>query len=433
MKRKMSLFLCIVLTLSLFTSFAAFAREDAPVEIRVAWWGDTVRHELYNKILDGFESKYPHITLVREPSSWNDYWDKLAIQTGGGNAPDFMGMHAQYASDYIGRGVVAPLDGFIADGTIDLTGWQENVVNTGVVNGVNYMVPMGITFSCHFVNEGILKELGITIPDMDWTWDDVKTIGIEAREKLDAAGKTETWLMTDTSTTVNFWRYYVRQQGRELYTEDGNIGFTVEDAQSFWEMYKEFRELGIVPDPATAAEFANATLEDSAFSRDMVLSNTVPVNQYKLYRSTFPEKDILIVRNPVSANQPVGEYPEGAHFAISAGAAPEKQKAAALLLNYWVNTEESLALFKLDQGVPGNQNLQNAYIENLDEYQKEILEYVNMAFEFATASTFPLRGASEIDALFKSIGEQVQFDILDPATAAQKFYDEAVAIIEKNK
>lgn len=466
MKRKIALVLCIVMGCSLMLSACSDAgsgtadatttaadadateapddesEDDASsatdstgeaVEIRATWWGDTGRHELYNSIIDEFEKVHTNVTVVREPGTWVDYWDKLSVQTAGGNAPDFIGMHPQFASDYIGRGLVAPLDSYIEDGTIDLSGWQEGVVNTGVIGGVNYMVPMGITYSVTFVNEGLFNELGITVPSVDWTWEDVKTIGIEAREKLDAAGMNNSWLVNDATSTLQYWRYYLRQLGKEIYTEDGEINFLPEDVESYFVMFNEFRELGIIPDAATSTEYANATLEDSLFSRDMVMVYSVPVNQYKLYSTTFPDKELSIVRNPVAEGKSVGEYPEGAHFAVFAGSPDDKKLGAAQLLNFWVNTPEALSLFGLDQGVPGNETLKDAYTDGLDEYQLEILSFAEDLSKIATPSTYPPVGASEVDALFKSLGEQVSFGMLEPADAAQQFYDEAVEIVAKSK
>src|SRR5690606_34651327 len=58
-----------------------------PVELRIAWWGGDARHQMYNAILDNFEKEYPHITVLREFTDWGPYWEKLATQTAGGNAP----------------------------------------------------------------------------------------------------------------------------------------------------------------------------------------------------------------------------------------------------------------------------------------------------------------------------------------------------------
>lgn len=406
-----------------------------PVEIRAAWWGDTNRHALYQQILDAFVAEYPHVTVVPEPTSWTDYWDKLQTQSAGGNAPDFMGMHPQYASDYIRRDILEPLDPFIADGVITTDGWAEGTLATGVLNGVNYMMAMGVTFSSNFVNLGILEDIGMDAPPFDYSWDDQLEWGQEVRTALDAAGMTDTFVSNDDSSNLNSWRYFVRQQGREVYTADGEIGFTVEDAEKYWTLYNQFRELRIVPDAATTTEYFNATLEDSLFSHDKAIIVRVPVNQYKLYRTTFPDKNVGIIRNQTegSYGTEVGEFPEGAHFAVSAKTSDDKKLAAAQLLNYWLNTETGLSIFGLDQGVPGNLALAPAYEANLDEYQIEIKNFVETLSEIGTPTTFPAAGASEVDATFRLLGDEVSFGQKTPAEAAQELYDQAVAIIERSK
>ena len=81
------------------TSQEADAGENGDVvEIRFTWWGDTTRNEMYNQICDRFEEANPDIKVIRESGSWNDYWDKLATQVAGGNAPDVISMHVQYIS-----------------------------------------------------------------------------------------------------------------------------------------------------------------------------------------------------------------------------------------------------------------------------------------------------------------------------------------------
>jgi len=427
MKKTLALLLALFLLLPLCTS--ALAGEST--EIRAAWWGDTKRFDLYNSIVAEFLKVNSDIKVVSEPVSWTDYWDKLSVQVAGGNAPDFMGMHPQFASDYINRGMVEPLDQYIKDGIISTEGWAQGTINTGVIDGVTYMMPMGVTFTSVFVNEGLFKELGIDAPAFDWTWDNMTEIGLKARAALDAAGKTDVWLMNDFSTNINSFRYFVRQNGRELYDVNGDINFTAEDAEKWFTMWKGFRDAGIIPDAATATEYATATLEDSTFSRGMVLLTQVPINQLKLYRTTFPDKTVSAIRIPSLTGGKVGEFPEGAHFAIYAKSSPEKKLAAAKLINFWLNTEAALGIFGLDQGVPGNLSLKDAYMAKLDENQLVILDFVNKLSEIATPTIYPPTGASEIDALFKSIGEAVQFDSKTPADAAKELFDSAVAIRSK--
>jgi multiple sugar transport system substrate-binding protein len=403
------------------------------VEIRAAWWGDTGRNDLYQQITGRFEADNPDVKVICEPVSWTDYWDKLAVQTSSNNAPDFMGMHPQYAADYIGRGKIEPLQQYIDSGALNMEGWPEGVINTGSVNGTLYMLAMGVTFSSVFVNDGLFEQLGVTKPGFDWNWDDMKTIGTDTRAKLDAAGMDSSWFMADLSNNLNSWRYFVRQNGHEIYTADGEIGFTLEDVTDWWTMYTEFRQLGIVPDAATTTEYSTATLEDSLFSRDKVLAILVPVNQFKLYSTTFPDKKLSIIRNPSAAGKAVGEFPEGAHFAISSASAPEKKAAAARLMNFWINSAASLELFGLDQGVPGNTSLSDSYMPNLDEYQLQIYDFVEKLSEIGTPSTFPAAGATEVDALFKSIAESISFEQTTVEDGAQQFFEQAKTIVADNK
>ena len=204
-------------------------------------------------------------------------------------------------------------------------------------------------------------------------------------------------------------------------------------AEKWFTMFNEFRQLGIVPDAATTTEYFNATLEDSLFSRDKVLIARVPVNQYKLYCTTFPDKTVGIIRNQTAGSMgtAVGEFPEGAHFAVSANTTPEKKLAAAQLLNFWVNTDTGLSIFGLDQGVPGNLDKADAYAAGLDEYQVDIQEFVGTLSAIGTPSTFPPAGASEVDAAFKALAEEVQFGYKEPAAAAEEFYNQAVEILSK--
>ncbi|MDR2096883.1 MAG: extracellular solute-binding protein [Treponema sp.] len=400
-------------------------------EIRAVWWGDTKRHELYNKIIDEFQKANTDITVIREPTSWADYWEKLSIQTASGAAPDFLGAHPQYAADYVSRGVYEPLDKYVSDGIITTEGWQKGILDTGRYNGIFYMVPMGVTFTSVFVNLGAFEQLGVTPPGMNWSWEDMKTIGLQLRKALDAAGRKNAWLIGDASGTINTFRYYVRQNGRENYDAKGNVNFTLKIVEDWWTMWKEFRDLGIVPDPATSTEYANATLEDSLFSRDMVQTIIVPVNQYKLYCTTFPNKKVGIIRNPTYPGKAVGEFPEGAHFAVNGKTTEPKKLAAAKLINFWVNDRRGLALFGLDQGVPGNASLADAYIPNLDDYQKKIVGFVEELSKIGTPTIAPPGGASEIDSLFANTAERIQFGQMTPAQAAKEFYEKAVDIRKK--
>lgn len=415
---------------------AAITPVVTPVEIRAAWWGDARRNDLYNLIIDAFQAENEGITVLREPVGWADYWSRLTVQAAGGELPDFMGMHAQFASDYLGRGVIEPLDSFIEDGVIDITNMSESAVNTGVVDGVTYMLPMGITLQCFIINETLFEEIGIGVPSFDWTWDDLKTIGLEVRTALDAAGKQNSWLIGDSSGALQMFRYWVRQrnEGRDIYDKDGNIAFTEQDAATWFAYWNDLRQNGVVPDAATGVEFAAVAMADSLFARGRVLATNIPINQYQLWLLALPaESEISAIRNPSKVGGAIGEFAEGAHFAISSTTTPERKLAAAKLMNFWLNTETATELFRLDQGVPANTKMAEFLKSILDEQQVPILDFVEKLLPQAGTILFPPIGAGEVSSLFSTIAQEVQFDQITPEVAGARLVSEGQAIIDGHR
>jgi multiple sugar transport system substrate-binding protein len=396
--------------------------------IRAFYWGDTKRFELYRSILDQFEAANPDVSVNMETASWADFWDKLSVQTGGKNVPDFMGMHVQYAADYLPKGVCEVLDPYVADGTLDLSEWSQSAIDTGKYDGKLYMMAMGVGFQSLFFNTQLFKEVGVDLPPFDWTFDDAKVIGAKVRAALDKQGKTTTWMLEDMSTSLNSWRYFVRAHGREIYDAKGNINFLPSDAEEWFTLYKEFRTMGIIPDPATVTEYNNTTLENSLFGKDKVMTRTIPVHQFKLYTTTFPNKQLVIQRNPGYKGTRNGEFPEGSSWAASGMTTPEKKKAAVRLINFWENDIRSQSRFLLDMGFAGNQRMGREIMSFLTPAELEVVKFINTMMPVTTATPNPPSGASEIDGLFTNIAEQVRFDRKTPAAAAKEFYDEALAI-----
>ena len=412
---------------------AAAVDGAAPVTIRAAWWGDTRRNEVYQEIIDRFMEEYPHVTVLSEPAAWGDYWERLTVQAAGGNAPDFFGMNFSFAADYIRRGVLAPLDQFVADGVINLDGWTQGTINTGIVDGTNYMIAMGVTNAGTFLNVGLFEELGVALPAYDWSWNDFRELGLQVREASDARGGPSLYIGGNRCGDLGGFRFFSIQRGTDTFDPDGNMTINVADVEEWFAMWQEFTELGIVPDPDTSAEFAGATLEDSMFGRGRVLSANTAANQFPLFSNTFPDKSLALVRNPNLENAPIGKIIEGSHWAVSASAPPENQLAAAQLLNFWVNHERSLEIFLLDQGVPGNlPQVQNVIIPLLEGAQQVFADYVDSLAGLAVAPSMPPLGIGELNSVFTEMSEMVRFGVLSPADAAQQFMDEANDILARH-
>lgn len=434
MKKMLAILLAALMMLSMLSGLAV-AEEHDPISIRISWWGDTVRHEKYNKIMDAFEAEYPWIKVERDYGTWNDYWDKLATQVGGGNAPDVMGMHQQYAADYVARGVTLPLEDYIAAGVIDISNMTE-----GTLAGCKYddkivMLPMGITVTTFLVNKTLCDQVGIEIPayGTPWTMSQFAQLAKDFRAKAEAAG-IDAYFVNDIRDLHRMQDMMLRMEGLDMFTEDGNLNFGVENVAAWYAYWKDIRDAGAMPDPEEVIEDASLTLEQKAFTNGKIAVFNVPVNQLYLYKTAMPDAELVCEMVPTNDAGVSGAYLEGAHWAISSTSDKAHQDAAALMINFLENAEGCWQYMLMDQGVPASSKMAEYIAPLLDESNQIAIDFVGMVSKIVDRGfPYPPAGTTEIKAAFQENQEYTMFGYSSPEDAAKAFYDTALSILEANK
>jgi len=410
---------------------APASTDEEQVEIRFTWWGDTERNKRYNAIVDLFVAQNPHITVITEPATWDDYWTRLATQSAGGNAPTLFGMHPQFVSDYALRGVLMDLEPFVNNGIIDVSEIDTPVIDSGRVGGNLYQISQGVTFQGLIANTTILNEHGVTFPSrtQDWTWDEFMsqaTIFAEASDGM-------TWFSTDFSGAWLGFRYFQRQAGGDIFTESGELSITANRLTEWFAMWNGLRDIGAIPDPATTTEDGPLPIEQRLLSTGRVAVRGFPANQLHLYQAQRESDTFDMFRFPTDDNaQQRGEFIEGAYFSISATATPAEAEAAAALISFWVNSEDAIDIFLLEQGVPANNRLSERIMPVLSESQGRAIEFVNSLMPIAETAVSPPLGAGEINGIFSLVAEQVMHGILTPEDAALSFIEQANEVLGRN-
>ena len=107
---------------------------DGTVNLKITWWGSQTRHDYTQKLLDAYTEEHPEVTFEAIPAGWDGYFDKLSTQAASGSMPDIVQMDYLYISTYAKNNTVADLQTFIDDGTIDVSGIDENILNSGRIN-----------------------------------------------------------------------------------------------------------------------------------------------------------------------------------------------------------------------------------------------------------------------------------------------------------
>ncbi|QGH36108.1 extracellular solute-binding protein [Gracilibacillus salitolerans] len=398
---------------------------DEQIEISFSWWGDTGRHEKYNEIVDLFEEEYPNIKVDRQFGGWEDYWDRLTTQVSGGNAPDVVSMHQFYVSDYARRGALHVMNDMVDSGELDLSDFPDAALNSGKVGEEIVMVAKGITMPGYVYNTAVFDDLGVDYPGYDWTWDDFVDKAYEIKEAMGEDG----WAFEDGSggQLQPRFRYFARQSGQDVFTDDGKLGFDEQVLTDWWTMWDNMRQDDVIPDASTSNEYEGLPLEANMFATKKVAILGLPANQMYLYEEQMGEGEINIVRHPHIEGGPNGEYIEGAYLSITE-ASPHKE-AAAKFIEFFVSNEKSVKIFKTEQGPPAGTEASNLVMEDLTPPEQRAVEHIQNTVELSEPAPYAPEGINEVETLFADNAEAIAFGQKSVEQAVTDFMSEARSIL----
>ena len=408
--------------------------DDEPdvVEIRFPWWGDSSRHEVYNEIADRFEEANPDIRVAREPTSWPDYWDRLTTQVAGGNAPDVVSMHQFYVASYARRGALRDMWPLVESGHLNLDGIPDSVIGSGELAGELLMTAKGVTMTGWSYNTAVFDELGLDYPDFDWTRDDFVETATAVAEGFREHGYGDGYFgASDGSGDLTPFQYWVRQEGGELFTEEGQLGFDREMMIGFFEFWEQLREDGVIPDAETIAEQEGLPPEQSLYAQGRVGIHQHPFNQITHFEPHLDGGEAHLLRHPTLPGGEIGEFIEGAYLAISSDS--EHPEAAARFISFFTNTEEAAEIFMTEQGPPPATRMQELVAGLVGPMEARELEGIQRTLAIADGGSpapFDPPERPEIQAAFEDAGEAIRFGQLSVEAAVDRFFDEAEMILQ---
>lgn len=398
---------------------------EEPVTLRFTWWGNDVRTAATEEVIAAFEAKHSNITVQPQFTDFGGYWDKLATETAANDAPDIIQMDEKYISTYGGRGALLDLNE--TGDAIDLSDFPDSAISTGTMDGALYGIPVGLTSYSIMANPVLLAQAGVAMPDDEsWTWDDLA----EAGAAVSATGGGSVFGVQSWGFTDGDLKNFARQQGEDLYNDDGEVSVSAETLTEWWTYLQGITESGVTPPPSNTVEKQNAGLAES-----FTATNTAAFgpwwNSQLTALTDASGSPLEILRIPTSEDAEEGSayYKPSMYWSVSSRT--EYPAEAALFLDFMLNTEEAADLLGTDRGVSANEKIR-AYIEpNLTETDKAVVAFLDdLADVVGEAPALTPPGGSAVDSLLKQYTEQVLFGQATPAEAAEGFIKDLTASIE---
>lgn len=395
---------------------------EGKTTLNVLWWGSQTRHEQTTAMLEKFEELNPDIDVVMDYSDWNGYWTKLSAQVAGGQTPDVIQMDYGKLEQYVESGVLAPLDDYVADGSLDLSNVVQSVIDSGSIDGKLYAVSTGTNAPVMLYRKDILDDLGIEMP-MNPTMSEYTDI---AKKVYEATGLRDNFV---TNCNADNLRLRLRNYGMNLYNDDASaLGF--DDPQYIVDMWQlaldaQNEGWGLMIGEATDVTGFDSMVVDT-WSRFQYS------NELQAYRDATG-KDISMAMIPNADDATASStFLKPAMF-WSVAADSDVKDAAIRFINYFTNDTSCYDIVGVERAVPISSEMREYLAPTLDEVGKQGIEFIDYVSQPDMTSPLMIPDPAkhnEVYDLLNQYSDQVRYgEITDLPTAAQQFMDEANQIL----
>ena len=158
-------------------------------EIELLTGSSPVEAKLMKELIAGFEKKYPRIK-VKFLAINRDYPTVVLTRFSGGGAPDVFVVDGKFFSDWAAKGLLMPLDGYLAGEQVDTTRFHGSLLDSvRGPGGYKYALPMNYSTLALFTNDAMLKQAGITQVPRTWPELEQATRKLASKGNPGSAGK----------------------------------------------------------------------------------------------------------------------------------------------------------------------------------------------------------------------------------------------------
>jgi len=393
---------------------------DGEVTLTVMAWANAEEAANYEAAFDVFEEKNPGVTVSLEYSDVGSYFDKLNTKYAAGSPPDVMFLVGRNLGEYTARDALLNLDDYAEQ--IDFDAMDQSLLEANRVNGNTYAVPTGAGAVGIAVNTAILDEYGIALPDdKTWTWDDFA----EWSRSITEASGGEVYGSMLNMGWPPIVTTFARQQGEDLYTQDGELAVSEQTMQAWFEKVVDYNESGVFAPAELADDTGAFSAEQSPLGSGKIAATMVPANQLSSYDEVLDGKAVLVrLPGETEGERPGMSVTPVLVWAAAAGSAHPEE--AASLIDFLTNDIDSYVGREAFLGVPINTEVAKELGETLGSADQQFVEYVaDLSAEENDPLYLEPAGASVVSDLLATITTEVTFGRTSPADAAKNFMTQA--------
>ncbi|MEV6288557.1 extracellular solute-binding protein [Kribbella sp. NPDC051770] len=400
---------------------------DVTGSLQLTFWGGASRAAKTNAVADMFVKAHPGVSIDRQNADFGNYFNKLNIQASSKTLPCVMQLQGRQLNDYTKRKVLLPLDPMIESGAIKVDDIPKEVVDTGRgPDGKLYFLPYGAAYDAVGVNETLAEQAGIGLPKDGYDWQQYTDWIASAKGKLPSG----VFASGSRGGVPNYFIAYQLANGKQLFTDDGKLGFTKESLVEYWDMWEKLRKDGVTMGADAQADEPEGA-EQNFIAQGRVMTDSMPGNALTPASATLADKAGGQKLNTL----PMPSGPNGSGNAIftSGFAIPtncDNVPTAAAFIDFFTNDLEAGKSFKSDNGAATNQKVLQAQIDDpaLPALKKHELElYAQIVAKKPPTILYPPGYQATFEKAYTRAYEEIAFGKKTVQQAADSFFTEANA------
>ena len=208
-------------------------------------------------ILNRFVKENPDINVKINVVAWPGY-PQLAAQIAAGDPPDLVTMHQSVISDYQARGLLAPMDGALAEAGIDTNAFTLAGQRGAIKNGQYYALPWDTIGRLWHINTALMAKAGLMANGKPVLPNSPAQLLDHARRFKAATGKPyliQAQVGAPDYLVANLYTYLMAQDA-VIFPDDRHIKLNTPQAREIVELYRTLNSEKLT---TSAQDFPSAT------------------------------------------------------------------------------------------------------------------------------------------------------------------------------
>ncbi len=393
--------------------------------LSMLFWGSATRDQLTRATFDQFNKQNPNYKITSQFFTFDVYFNKLDALIASGKGPDLIQMDMRYIAQYVRKRELMDLTEIIYNQTLDLSDFDPLLLSSSKVNNTVYGIPLGGNYQSTFYNADYLDKAGMQLPET-WSWDSFMAYCTELTKALNGTA----YATQDISIDITSFELFIRQRGHEMYTRDGQVNFTQEEAGDWFSYWSKMRDArACLPHSLQKNLDVSGSTQDNSVVQGkaafmFTLSNLFESSQKAAFAIT-PQRRLGLTAPPTGGNGSSPAMYLKPSQLLSIYANTKYPQTSVKYANFIFNDSNAIKTLGIERGIPGSSKGLNLLRPKLTDIQTKVVDYIakiSASDLSAVKTVLDPPGAAKVQDLLKSVGNDIAAGNRTVSDGAQAFY-----------